>query len=354
MDLLPGVTRHELRTERLRVRWIEHGRADGVPVILLHGNLSTGRFFEHLMPTAPPGYRMIAPDMRGFGGSQQLPIDATRGLRDWSDDVHSLVTALAITGPVHLVGWSTAGAAISHYATDHGEVASLTYLDPVSPYGFGGTRRDGTPCYPDYAGSGAGGVNPEFVARLKARDTGSTSPLSPRNVIRGSYWAPTHSEHPEREDLLVTEVLRSMIGDNGYPGDAAESPNWPGFAPGTRGILNALSPKYCNWADIVDLAEKPPVLWTHGTEDAVIADGAAWEFGTLGASGLVPGWPGEELYPPQQMVSQIRAVLARYAEAGGSVQTEMIAGAGHGPHIDSAELWSRIFFTFLDANSSSP
>ena len=72
--------------------------------MLLHGNLSTGRFFEHLFDGAPDRYRLIAPDMRGFGDSEPLPIDATRGLRDWADDTHALVEALGIARPVHLVG----------------------------------------------------------------------------------------------------------------------------------------------------------------------------------------------------------------------------------------------------------
>ena len=100
--------------------------------MLLHGNLSTGRFFEHLFDGAPDRYRLIAPDMRGFGDSEPLPIDATRGLRDWADDTHALVEALGIERPVHLAGWSTGGAAIAAYALDR-PVASLTFIDPVSP-----------------------------------------------------------------------------------------------------------------------------------------------------------------------------------------------------------------------------
>jgi pimeloyl-ACP methyl ester carboxylesterase len=115
------------------MRYIESGPADGVPIVLIHGNLSTGRFFEHLMPGAPARYRLIAPDMRGFGDTEQVPIDATRGLRDWADDTYSLVDAVGIAGPVHLVGWSTGGAAIVDYAREH-PVASLTFIDPVSPW----------------------------------------------------------------------------------------------------------------------------------------------------------------------------------------------------------------------------
>jgi len=334
----------KLRTSRLETAYVESGPQDGIPVVLIHGNLSTGRFYSHLFEGAPERYRFVAPDMRGFGDSERLPIDATRGLRDWADDTHALVEALGIERPVHLVGWSTGGAAIAAYALDR-PVASLTFIDPVSPYGYGGSHPDGTPCNPDWAGSGGGTGNPEFTARLAAGDRSDEGDTAPRNVLKSSYWAPSHDE-PRLEELLG-EVLKSVTGDDGYPGDATPSEHWPGVAPGTRGILNALSGKYCNWAGIVELDPKPPILWTHGTADIVVADGSPWEMGTLGSLGAVPGWPGAEHFPPQPMVTQIRTLLERYREAGGRAEMEMFEGSGHFPPIDAAERWSELFFDFL-------
>jgi pimeloyl-ACP methyl ester carboxylesterase len=342
--MIAGVRSSAVDTDRIRMRVLQSGPDDGVPVVLVHGNLSTARFFEHLMPELPPRYRVIAPDMRGFGETEPATLDATRGLADWADDTAALLRALGVEAPPHLLGWSTGGAAIARYAADR-PVASLTFLDPVSPYGYGGTHPDGTPCFPDGAGSGGGSINPEVVERLRAGDTSDESPFSPRNIFRALYVAPGFAD--PREDLLVAEILTTVLGDTNYPGDATKSPNWPGFAPGTSGILNALSPKYCNWADIVDLDPKPPVLWTHGSADLVVADGSPLELGTLGAAGAVPGWPGADVYPPQPMVTQIRAVLARYAAAGGSVRTEIIEGAGHGPHLDSGAKWLAVFREFL-------
>ncbi|MEZ4659046.1 MAG: alpha/beta hydrolase [Caldilineaceae bacterium] len=348
MSFLPGVTSHTTTTDRLTMHYLAYGPEDGIPVLLIHGNLATGRFYEHLMPAAPAGYRFIMPDMRGFGDTERVPIDATRGLRDWAHDTHALVRALGISAPVHLVGWSTGGAAIAAYAMDRpGAVASLTFIDPVSPYGFGGTKPDGTPCFPDWAGSGGGTGNPEFAQRLADKDRSAESPVSPRNVITSSYWSSNHQEPADRLEILLDEVLKSETGEDGYPGDFTPSANWPGIAPGTRGILNALSGKYCEWSALADIDPKPPVLWTHGTADIVVADGSAWEMGTLGQMGLIPGWPGEEVFPPQQMVAQIRMVLERYQAAGGRVHMEMFEGSGHGPHIDAAERWSALFFGFL-------
>jgi pimeloyl-ACP methyl ester carboxylesterase len=348
VDLLPGVRSRIVATDRLRMHLIESGPEDGVPVVLLHGNLSTGRFYEHLMPRAPGHLRLIAPDMRGFGDTEHVPIDATRGLADWADDTAALLRALGVDSPVHLAGWSTGGGAAATFALQR-PVASLTLIDPVSPYGYGGTRADGSPCFPDFAGSGGGTGSPEFTQRLAAGDRSRDSPASPRNVMTASYWAPNHREPPEREDLLLDEVLKSQTGDDGYPGDSVPSEHWPGVAPGARGILNALSPKYCNWAGIVDLDPKPPIMWTHGSGDIIVADGSAWEMGTLGKMGRVPDWPGEEVFPPQPMVTQIRTALERYAGAGGRVEVERFEGSGHFPPIDAVERWCAVFFGFLDA-----
>ena len=335
-------------TSRLAMHVYESGHEDGIPVVLLHGNLSTGRFYEHLEADAPARFRLIAPDMRGFGDTERVPIDATRGLRDWADDTHALLEALGISAAPHLVGWSTGGAAIAYYAMDH-PVASLTFIDPVSPYGFGGVKLDGTPHFEDYAGSGGGTGNPEFTARLAASDASDVGDTAPRNVMNTSYWRIGHKEPPEREDMLVAEILKSVTGDDGYPGDTSTSGNWPGVAPGTRGILNALSPKYCNWSGIVDIDPKPPILWTHGAQDIVVADGSPWEMGTLGSLGAVPGWPGADAFPPQPMVQQIRAVLTEYEARGGSVEMTIYEESGHFPPLDARERWSKQFFAFLEA-----
>jgi pimeloyl-ACP methyl ester carboxylesterase len=349
VDLPPGVRQHSTQTSRLLTSWLESGPEDGVPVVLVHGNLSTGRFYEQILPGAPERFRFVVPDMRGFGRSEKADLDATRGLRDWSDDVRALLDTIGVTEPVHLAGWSTGGAAVAHYATDHGGVASLTFIDPVSPYGFGAVHPDGRPAFPDYAGSGGGTGSPDFVAKLREGDRSADSPFSPRTVLRTSYVNPAFQLDPALEDLLVDEILLSLIGDGGYPGDLTTSENWPGVAPGTKGILNALSPKYCNWSGIVDLDPKPPVLWTHGEADIVIADSSAWEIGTLGAAGHVPGWPGMDVVPPQPMVTQIRDVLQRYADGGGRVRAEMMPGAGHGPLFDAKDAWCALFFEHLES-----
>jgi pimeloyl-ACP methyl ester carboxylesterase len=72
----------------------------------------------------------------------------------------------------------------------------------------------------------------------------------------------------------------------------------------------------------------------HGTLDAIVGDATLFDFAQLGKLGLVPGWPGAEECPPQPMIAQTRAVLDRYAGAGGSFTEVLLDGCGHSPHIE--------------------
>lgn len=343
-----SLSSHRIQTSRLITHYIEDGNPDGEVIVFVQGNLASGRFFQHLFG-ALSDYRLIAPDMRGFGESDPVSLDGTRGVRDWSDDTAALLDAIGIESKVHLVGWSTGGGAVANYATDRPDtVASVTLLDPVSPFGFGGTKdKVGTPGFDDFAGSGGGTAAPEFVERLAAGDRTTDSDLSPLSVMRGFYWSPSHSVDSDHEQMLLDEILKSAIGDEGYPGNFTESANWPMVAPGTTGILNALSGKYCRWDDIVGIENKPPILWTHGTDDLVVSNGSLFDMGTLGSMGAVPGWPGADVFPPQPMVDQIDYVLDQYAAAGGVVRKEMFEGSGHGPHFDATDKWLDVFTSFL-------
>ena len=348
-DLLAGVASMTVETPRLATPLIHSGPEDGIPVLFVHGNASSGRFFEETL-AALPGYRGLAPDLRGFGGSETKPLDATRGVADFSDDLYELVGSLDLEGhPVHLVGWSAGGTVAMRYATDHPEaVASLILVNPMSPYGFGGTKDEaGTPCWPDFAGSGGGTANPEFIGRLAAKDRTGSDPNSPRNVMNNFYFAPPFRAQPEREEILLSSILSTQTGDDNYPGDMSVSENWPGVVPGERGMNNAISPKYCDVSGFARTEPKPSVLWIRGSADTIVSDASLLDFGTLGGMNLIPGWPGEEVFPSQPMLSQTRAVLDEYAAAGGSYREEVLEGCGHTPHIERPEEFRRLLFEFI-------
>lgn len=347
---LPGITSQFIDTDRIRFHVLSSGPTDGTPVVFLHGNFSAATFWEETMLALPAGYRGIAPDLRGYGWSEDKLIDGARGMRDWSDDLAGLFAAMQIAR-AHLVGWSLGGGVLYRFLIDYPDkVRSLTLVAPVSPYGFGGSKElDGQPCYEDFAGSGGGVVNPEFVQRIKAGDRSGDSPNSPRNVIAAFYYkAPFQAA---RAEAFLTAALQEKMGDDRYPGDFVPSANWPNVAPGRWGPINAGSPKYVagDAAALIAVQPKPPILWVRGSDDLIVADNSFFDFGALGKLGYVPGWPGDEIYPPQPMVSQTRAVLQQYAAHGGHFAEHVIPDAAHSPHIEKPDAFNALFHPFLAA-----
>jgi pimeloyl-ACP methyl ester carboxylesterase len=347
LDLPEGVNSRIVATPRLETRVLTSGPEDGVPVLFLHGNASSSRFFEDTLAALPSRYRGLAPDLRGYGDSETKPLDATRGLRDFSDDLHDLVGVLGLDG-FHLVGWSAGGSVAMQYAMDQSSmIISLVLVDPMSPYGFGGTKDEGgTPCWPDFAGSGGGTANPEFVGRLQAKDWTEGDPNSPRNVMNNFYFKPPF--RAAKEEVFLASVLSTQTGEDNYPGDMTVSENWPGVAPGERGMNNAISPKYCNLEDFALLEPGPPVLWVRGEDDAIVSNTSLLDFGYLGQLDAVPGWPGVGVYPPQPMVSQMRAVLDAYEARGGRYSEKIVSECGHTPHVEKPEEFRRLLFDFLE------
>lgn len=347
--LLAGIEARTVRTGRLTASVLSNAAAadsDATPIVLIHGNVSSSLFWQPLMQRLEQP--AIAIDLRGFGDSETLPVDATRGLADFSDDVASLLDALEVES-AHLVGWSMGGGVVLQLLLDRPDlVRSLTLQAPVPPHGFG-TRLDGTLCTPDAAGTGGMGANADFVARLAAGDTSADEQTSPRSVYRASYVAPGFTD--EHEDLWVESMLTTRTGEDNYPGDGVASESWPGFAAGDRGILNTMSGKHLDLTGIVQLAEKPPVLWVRGALDAIVGDESFFDFHTLGKHGIVPGWPGEEAAPPQPMIQQTRAVLDEYAANGGSYREEVFETAGHSPHLEDPARFERLLLEHVAAAS---
>ncbi|WNG13488.1 alpha/beta fold hydrolase [Cystobacter fuscus] len=347
-DQARAVEARSIQTKRLSMHTRMAG--EGFPVLFVHGNCSSSAFFQGLLTRLPRGLRGIAMDLRGYGDTEPKPIDATRGMRDSSDDVASLMDALGLTRAL-FVAHSAGAGVVMQLAIDHPErVAGLVLEAPISPFGFGGTRDvDGTPCWDDFAGSGGGTANPDFTQRLKNKDRSAEGNTAPRVVLTGSYVKPPFKM--EDEEAMLDSVLSTRVSDVHYPGTFSQSAHWPGVAPGDTGINNSFSPKYFNLSAFADISPRPDVLWIRGTDDVIVSDTSLFDFGYLGKLGFIPGWPGEEQYPPQPMVSQTRRLLERYAARGGRFHEEVFAETGHSPHVERPREFERVVFPFLQEHA---
>ena len=350
---IDGITARTITTARLTTRVLFSGDDAGIPVLFLHGNLSSATWWEDTMVALPARFRGIAPDQRGYGDADPAArVDATRGMADYSDDVVALLDELGLDR-VHVVGSSLGGLVVWWLMARHADrLITVTQADPGSPYGFGGTKDvSGTPTTDDFAGSGGGLVNPQLVAQIEAGDTTADTMFSPRSALRALVWKPPLV--PDREDAYVASLLQVHLGEDAYPGDSVPSPNWPFVAPGASGPNNALSPKYAiDPGEIVAADPKPPVLWLRGADDLAVSNTAASDPGTWGPAGLVPGYPGPEAYPPQPMIDQTRAVLDDYAAAGGSYEEVVIDDCGHVPYIEKPTEFNGAFHAHLGKASN--
>lgn len=352
---LEGIESDIVQTERLKMHVLMSGPEDGIPVVFVHGNGSTSIFWEETMLALPEGYRGVAPDMRGYGDTEPLPVDATLGLDDMVWDLRSLIEAMGIhprgaegAHKYHIVGHSMGGGIVMKYALAHSDdLLSIILVDTMSPYGYSGSKDvEGTPCHVDGAPAGAGSVNPDFVRLMMEKDRSAENPVSPRNVLRQFYVKPPFI--PQREEALLSSMLSLRVGPDWYPGDAIPSPNWPGVAPGEKGIVNAFSRKYFDASGIAEIEPNPPILWVRGADDLIVSNNAMWDIAALGAMGAVPGWPGPDVCPPQPMLDQIRAVLDRYEANGGAYREEVIEDAGHSPFLEKPAAFNAAFHAFLN------
>jgi pimeloyl-ACP methyl ester carboxylesterase len=348
---LPGIEAAQVRSKRLSTQVLAAGPNAGEPVLFLHGNLSAATFWEETMLALPNKFRAVAPDQRGFGLSDRSAlIDASRGYSDWTADAVALADFFGWQR-FHLVGHSLGGCVGWSLLGCHADrLLSVTLVAPGPPGGFPGAHGErGELNHADGAGSGAGLTNPRFIERLKSGERDTSDPFfSPRAVMNRAFWKPPF--RPAREEELLTAMLQVHLGDKQFPGDWTVSTHWPGFAPGRFGPINALAPR-----NNQDLLEKlaatphtPRLLWICGSEDAIVSDHSLSDPGQQGLLGLRPDWPGECVFPPQPILTQVKFALDQYERHGGDVKREILAETGHTPYLERPEVFRSLLHEHLN------
>ena len=321
-----------LTTERLTTAYYRAGGGNDRKLLLVHGNVSSSVFYLPLFPAFAEKFDVVALDLRCFGDSDALPVDATRGFRDWTDDIDEFVSAIG-WDKFAIAGWSMGGCVAMQYAIDHSDkLTGVTLINPGSPYGFGGTKGEtGEMLEPAGLASGGGCANAQLVQALLSGDR-----ELPRTTLNNVYFKPPFRMEPEWEEKFIDSILKTKVGDGMYPGDTRQVAQWPFIASGDKGVCNTMAPNHGNLEGFARIDPKPPVLWVRGDSDLFVSDTSTGDFGFLGQCGFVPGWPGADVFPPQPMVSQTRHVLDLYAANGGVYQETVLPGA-HGCQLESPD-----------------
>jgi pimeloyl-ACP methyl ester carboxylesterase len=91
---IPGVRRSFVEARGVRFHVTEAGPVDGRPVIALHGWPQHHWVYRDLLADPPPGLRIIAPDLPGYGWSGPAPHKWAK--EDVAADVLALMDALGV------------------------------------------------------------------------------------------------------------------------------------------------------------------------------------------------------------------------------------------------------------------
>ncbi len=139
------VTAHTVDVAGLSVHYRVRGAADGRPVLLLHGGASdatTWNFFAEALVAR--GMRVIAPDLRGHGGTARA---GSYPLSAFADDVIGLLDALGLD-QVAIVGHSLGAhaAALAAQRAPH-RFTDLVLEDPPAPMHGDATPRPSLPAF---------------------------------------------------------------------------------------------------------------------------------------------------------------------------------------------------------------
>lgn len=332
-----------ITTSRLKTAYYRGGQEHAKKLLLVHGNMSSSVFFLPLLPALSQHFDTVIPDLRCFGDSQALPVDATRGFKDLSDDLASFVDALGWQD-FSLLGWSLGGGVAMQLTIDHSQrIEKLVLLAPCPPYGFGGVMGEaGVPIQPFGLGSGAGSANKQLMQVVTAQGKQVLSEL-----LRNFCFSPNFHLAPKIEDMLIGGLTSMKMDDKMYPGDYYYTVHWPHVLAGNYGVLNTMSPKHINLIPLLNLEQKPDILWIRGTDDVIVSDFSIFDFGHLGAIGMMPGWPGAKVFPPQPMIAQTRRFLNIYEDRGGHY-LEVVMNGGHACHLERTEHFLYILKTFID------
>lgn len=234
----------ESRSEFVEIRGVRYhvrrwGPAEGVPLLMFHGWLDTSATFQFLADLLPPEWPIIAPDWRGYGGS------------DWRDDKYWLYDDLADMDffvdhygggeAVNLLGHSYGGGVAGLFAGSRPEkVRRLVSLE-----GFGPQQR-----YLEEA--------PDRVARFldAVRDRHSGSVYESREALAGRLRKANPRLSEERARFLAGQVAR----DNPAGGVELAADPW------RRVITVALSFPTIEFFEQFWRRTTAPALWVRGDD----------------------------------------------------------------------------------------
>ena len=181
----------------------DYGVSDNI-IVFIHGNFSSSYFFETIFPQFTNKYRIIAPDLRGYGHStNHTPALSADEL---AEDLKLFFDHLKLK-KLALLGWSTGGGVLMKFAARYPEYVSRLIL-------FHSIGVQGVPYYL------AGEKDAHTKVRAKNFEELKTSPhvLAMEPIVQTKNEALTEKILQEKllngRNKLTPEVLKGWISES--------------------------------------------------------------------------------------------------------------------------------------------
>jgi pimeloyl-ACP methyl ester carboxylesterase len=317
-----GVKLRVIRTNGINLRIAEMGK--GPLIILVHGWPESWYSWRNQIPAlAAAGYRVVAPDMRGYGGSDKPAAVEDYDIHHTTDDLAGLVDALGEKSAIlvghdwgSIIGWQT----------------MLLHPDKFTAYAALSVPYGGRGATPPIDGMQAA-YKDNFYYILYFQQPGVAEAefdANPRGILSMLYTSPdTPVEAP-----TITDPKMSAGGWIGRRGKPKQLPPWltkrdldyyvgEYTRAGFRGGINYYRNFNRNWATTPELAGvkvKQPVIFLAGEKDIVI-NGAAAERLTTQMSRACDDFRGVTLFPgaghwvQQERAAEINRALINFANS---------------------------------------
>jgi pimeloyl-ACP methyl ester carboxylesterase len=183
----------------MRMYYAEHGTPDGSPLVLLHGFTGTGEFWSNQLPALGAQYRLLVPDLRLHGRTDNPGGSAAMNARQFAHDIIGFCRALGIEGAA-FCGESFGATLLLPLALEAPELVAACILTGGTHYFDEGIRTYLKQETPDNIDEG-------WRAILQQAPHSAQGPDHWRRVVEAHAALGSHGH---AEDFLETEELHEI------------------------------------------------------------------------------------------------------------------------------------------------
>lgn len=224
------------------------GKADLRTYVLLHAFPIGANLWEPQIRSIPSGWRLITPDLRGFGGSTEPDSAGTLSMSDYADDVADLLDELKVSRAV--IGGASMGgyAALAFLQLAGDRVVGLVLANTRAGADSPEARANRRNMLALLDREGPAGVAREMMPKLLGKTTRETNPGIEANVrrlikqqapiaIRSAIHRMMH--RPDSTPLLAKTTLPMLVitGDEDELIPVDESRTMAAAVPGATLVI---------------------------------------------------------------------------------------------------------------------